>query len=88
MKGLQVCRNDNYSNDSYQKDESDSQDGIITYQLNKLPKEDYPEKEWFSTKMINARLEVSASNCPEVTLHTKNGKLIGSNNGINHHFVF
>jgi hypothetical protein len=58
LRGVQVCRNDNYSIDSYSKDESEASDSIIIYTLNKQRNEVYPETEWFAIKKIIARFEL------------------------------
>ena len=77
LKGLTAYRNDNYSTDSYEKDERELNDGIITYKLYRQLKEEYPEVEWFSTKRINARFELLVKGGPVLSL-LDSGSPIGS----------
>lgn len=39
LKGLSAYRNDNYSTDSFEKNETEVADGILTYKLYRQPKE-------------------------------------------------
>ena len=86
MKGLQVYRNKNYSTDSYNKDESESNDGIIAYQLYKQKNEKYPEVEWESTKKINARFELLVKGGPAIEI-TEGNNLVGSTANVMHRVV-
>ncbi len=43
LKGLTPYRNANYSTDSFDKNESQAADGIISYRLYRQAKEEYPE---------------------------------------------
>jgi hypothetical protein len=86
LKGLSAYRNDNYSTDSYEKDERELADGIITYKLYRQLKEEYPEAEWFSTKRINARFELLVKGGPVLSL-LDSGNPIGSTANLVHSVV-
>lgn len=87
LRGLTAYRNDNYSTDSYEKDETELADGILTYRLYKQLKQDYPEPEWFSTKRINARFEILIRGGPALTL-LDSGASLGSTGTLTHSAVF
>lgn len=86
LKGLTAYRNDNYSTDSFEKNESELTDGIITYKLYRQLKEEYPEIEWFSTKRINARFELLVKGGPTITV-LESGNNIGSTSNLVHSVV-
>jgi hypothetical protein len=86
LKGLTAYRNDNYSTDSFEKNESELSDGILTYKLYRQLKEEYPEVEWFSTKRINARFELLVRGGPSITI-LESGSSIGSTANVVHSVV-
>jgi hypothetical protein len=86
LKGLTAYRNDNYSTDSFEKDEQELSDGIVTYKLYRQLKEEYPEVEWFSTKRINARFELLVKGGPTITI-LESGNNIGSTANLLHTVV-
>jgi hypothetical protein len=83
---LTAYRNDNYSTDSFEKNEQEAADGIITYKLYRQPKEEYPEFEWFTTKRINARFEVLVRGGPALSV-LESGNKIGSTANVIHSVV-
>lgn len=77
LKGLTTYRNDNYSTDSFDKNEQELPDGIVSYKLYRQQKEEYPEVEWFSTKRINARFELLVRGGPSLAI-LDSGNDVGS----------
>jgi hypothetical protein len=83
---LTAYRNDNYSTDSFDKNEEELADGIVSYKLYRQQKEEYPEVEWFSTKRINARFELLVRGGPSITI-LDSGNDVGSTSNDIHSVV-